>query len=358
MDEPTTFDFDGKEYTPNNYGEKFHGKVTLREALTDSLNVATVKVAELVGYTRVTDMAHQFGLDPSIQPTPSVALGAYEMTPLEVAAGYTIFANEGVRAEPMFIRNVVNADGESLGTKRHPHAAGARSARRLPGDQHDGGRDQPRHRRDRARSRIHRAGGGKDRHFPRRLVRRLHLEPAGHRLGGIRRQSRPGPFRRERSRAHLGGIHEARDHVARVPRRPAVRNAGRRHASHHRSRNPATGHSRVPDHSRGSLHSRHRADRILRLAWRAHGQRCAAGFLALANFWRRQSQRAPTCLSRPRREAAAGRRKNSGAAPPASADSQQPEEENKKGVLRRIFGIFGGKKDADKPQQETQDPQR
>ena len=114
MDEPTTFDFDGKEYTPNNYGEKFHGKVTVREALTDSLNVATVKVAELVGYTRVTDMAHQFGLDPSIQPTPSVALGAYEMTPLEVAGGYTIFANEGVRAEPMFIRNVVNSDGESL----------------------------------------------------------------------------------------------------------------------------------------------------------------------------------------------------------------------------------------------------
>src|SRR5260370_36019995 len=114
MDEPTTFDFDGKEYTPNNYGEKFHGRVTLREALTFSLNVATVKVAELVGYTRVTDMAHQFGLDPSIRATPSVALGAYEMTPLQLAGGYTILANEGVRAEPMYIRNVVNASGEPL----------------------------------------------------------------------------------------------------------------------------------------------------------------------------------------------------------------------------------------------------
>ena len=114
MDEPTTFDFDGKEYTPNNYGAKFHGLVTVREALTDSLNVATVKIAQMVGYTRVTDMAHEFGLAPSIQPTPSMALGAYEMTPLEVAAGYTIFANEGVRVEPMFIRSVVNASGESL----------------------------------------------------------------------------------------------------------------------------------------------------------------------------------------------------------------------------------------------------
>ena len=185
MDEPTTFDFDGKEYTPNNYGEKFHGKVTLREALTDSLNVATVKVAELVGYTRVTDMAHQFGLDPSIQPTPSVALGAYEMTPLEVAAGYTIFANEGVRTEPMFIRNVVNAERRIAGAQCDPVAAGARSARRLPGDQHDGGRHQPRHGRDRSRARIHRACGGKTGYFTRRLVCRLHLELAGHRLGGI-----------------------------------------------------------------------------------------------------------------------------------------------------------------------------
>ena len=120
MDEPTTFDFDGKEYTPNNYGEEFKGKVTLREALTQSLNVATVKVAEMVGYTRISDMAHEFGLDPSIQPTPSMALGAYEMTPMEVAAGYTIFANEGVRAEPMFIRNVVNASGDSL-ERNTPH---------------------------------------------------------------------------------------------------------------------------------------------------------------------------------------------------------------------------------------------
>ncbi len=60
MDEPTNFEFDGKEYTPNNYGEKFHGQVTVRKPLGDSLNVATVKVAEMVGYTRVTDMAHQF----------------------------------------------------------------------------------------------------------------------------------------------------------------------------------------------------------------------------------------------------------------------------------------------------------
>jgi len=114
VDEPTTFLFDGQEYTPNNYGEQFHGTVTLREALTQSLNVATVKVAELVGYSRVVEVGRQMGLDPRIQPTPAVALGAYELTPVEVAAGYTVFADGGTRAEPMFIRSVVSADGTVL----------------------------------------------------------------------------------------------------------------------------------------------------------------------------------------------------------------------------------------------------
>lgn len=113
-DEPTTFEFDGKEYTPNNYGERFMGRVTVRDALTNSLNVATVKVAELIGYGRVVQIARQMGLGTNIQPTPSVALGAYEMTPVDVAAGYTAFATMGTRAEPQFIRSVVNSDGEVL----------------------------------------------------------------------------------------------------------------------------------------------------------------------------------------------------------------------------------------------------
>lgn len=120
VDEPTTFEFDGKEYTPNNFGETFHGQVTLREALIHSLNVATVKVAELVGYGRVVEVARQLGLDPRIQATPAVALGAYEMTPVEVAAGYTVFADGGVRAEPMFLRSMVGADGTVL-EKNQPH---------------------------------------------------------------------------------------------------------------------------------------------------------------------------------------------------------------------------------------------
>ena len=113
-DEPTTFEFDGNYYTPNNYHERFMGRVTVRDALTNSLNVATVKVAELIGYGRVVQVARKMGLGMNIQPTPSVALGAYEMTPIDVAAGYTTFATMGTRAEPQFLRIVVNADGTPL----------------------------------------------------------------------------------------------------------------------------------------------------------------------------------------------------------------------------------------------------
>jgi penicillin-binding protein 1B len=113
-DEPTTFEFDGKEYTPNNYGERFLGHVTVREALTNSLNVATVKVAELIGYGRVVQIARQMGLGTNIKATPSVALGAYEMTPIDVAAGYTTFATMGTRAEPEFLHSVVSADGSTI----------------------------------------------------------------------------------------------------------------------------------------------------------------------------------------------------------------------------------------------------
>jgi penicillin-binding protein 1B len=110
-DVPTTFEFDGKEYTPNNYGEEFYGTVTVRQALMHSLNVATIKIAQMVGYQRVVDMAHQLGIKNTILATPAMALGTYDMTPIDVAAAYTAFANGGVRAEPLFIRSVVSSNG-------------------------------------------------------------------------------------------------------------------------------------------------------------------------------------------------------------------------------------------------------
>ena len=139
VDEPTTFQFDGKEYTPNNYGQEFYGNVTVRDALMHSLNVATVKVAEMIGYPRVVAFARQMGLGTNIQPTPAVALGAYEMTPIDVAAGYTAFATNGTRAEPLFIRSVVAADG-SVEESSAPQTRSVLDPRvAFPGHQSDGG---------------------------------------------------------------------------------------------------------------------------------------------------------------------------------------------------------------------------
>jgi penicillin-binding protein 1B len=114
VDEPTTFLFEGKRYSPNNYQGEFHGTVTLRQALVESMNAATVKLAQQVGYERVAQMARQLGLGPNIQPTPLAAMGVYEMTPLDVAVAYTIFANGGARAERLLIDRVVGAEGNVL----------------------------------------------------------------------------------------------------------------------------------------------------------------------------------------------------------------------------------------------------
>lgn len=112
-DSPTTFEFENKEYTPNNYGEEFYGTVTVHDALMRSLNIATIKVAEMIGYQKVVDMARQMGIQDNMLGVPAVALGTYEMTPVEVAGAYTGFASGGTRAEPLFIRSVVNGDGNA-----------------------------------------------------------------------------------------------------------------------------------------------------------------------------------------------------------------------------------------------------
>jgi penicillin-binding protein 1B len=112
VDEPTTFYFDTQPpYTPGNFGMKFLGPVTLRDALAHSLNVATVEVAEMVGYGAVVNMANRAGMNYKVQPTPSVALGAYEITPLEAAGAYTMFANRGHYIKPSFLSLVRSQEG-------------------------------------------------------------------------------------------------------------------------------------------------------------------------------------------------------------------------------------------------------
>src|SRR5439155_311458 len=103
---PTTFFFDDKPYEPGNFTKKFLGEITLREAMAHSINVPTVKVAEMVGYDAVVELAKDAGMNLDIHPTPSVALGSYVVTPVEMVGAYTVFANEGVYVKPSWISQV------------------------------------------------------------------------------------------------------------------------------------------------------------------------------------------------------------------------------------------------------------
>jgi penicillin-binding protein 1B len=114
LDEPTTFWYDNKPYEPSNFKHEFYGTVTLRQAIAHSLNVATVKVGELVGFDTIVDLAKKAGLNYNIQPTPAVALGAYEVTPMEMAGAYTIFANQGVYVKPDFVSMVRAQNGREI----------------------------------------------------------------------------------------------------------------------------------------------------------------------------------------------------------------------------------------------------
>jgi len=122
LDEPTTFLFENNPpYEPNNFHEQYRGVVTVREALQHSLNIPTVKVAEQIGYDRVAELARRAGLNAKIKGYPSVALGAFEVTPLEMAGAYTIFANDGQRMEPHALNRVSSVDGKV--SKRYTYEA-------------------------------------------------------------------------------------------------------------------------------------------------------------------------------------------------------------------------------------------
>jgi penicillin-binding protein 1A len=119
LDSPISFtDGLGRVWNPANYDLKFKGKITIRQALTESRNVPAVKIASLIGIQNVIIMARRFGLDGPLDPHLPIALGACEATPLEMASAFTVFPNLGLQAKPYFIRQVEDYDH----AKKEEHA--------------------------------------------------------------------------------------------------------------------------------------------------------------------------------------------------------------------------------------------
>jgi penicillin-binding protein 1B len=112
-DEPSSFAYGDQIYEPRNYKEEYKGEVSLRYALAMSLNNATVKVAEQVGYDKVADLARTAGI-ASVKATPAMALGSYDASPLDMAGAYTVFSNNGVRLSPILLRSVRDGKGDVI----------------------------------------------------------------------------------------------------------------------------------------------------------------------------------------------------------------------------------------------------
>jgi penicillin-binding protein 1A len=111
IDAPISFtDATGKIWQPSNYDGKYKGRITLRQAIAESRNIPAVKTASLIGIKNVVVMARRFGLMGTMDPYLSLALGACEATPLEMASAFTVFPNLGMQAKPYFIKRIEDYD--------------------------------------------------------------------------------------------------------------------------------------------------------------------------------------------------------------------------------------------------------
>lgn len=111
-DEPTTYDVKGLSWTPRNFDEKYRGNVTLREALEQSLNAATVNLAMSIGLDKIVTTLRNLGIQSPIEPLPSMALGAFELTPIELAGAYATLDNDGQKPYFLSLKEVVTENGE------------------------------------------------------------------------------------------------------------------------------------------------------------------------------------------------------------------------------------------------------
>jgi penicillin-binding protein 1A len=101
----------GRIWAPQNPGNRYADSISLRDALVFSNNVATIRLAEEVGLDRVAEMATAMGLQGPFPLVPALALGAAEVTLIELVAAYAAFATLGRRPEPRIVLRVVDADG-------------------------------------------------------------------------------------------------------------------------------------------------------------------------------------------------------------------------------------------------------
>ncbi len=115
--QPHTYTVDGKTWEPQNFEPVTQYTVSLKTALTMSYNLATVDLAMKTGLDHIVATARQFNFSTPLKAYPSLALGAFEVIPLELARGYCVFAADGVQPYPLSLKGVVDENGKTLEQK-------------------------------------------------------------------------------------------------------------------------------------------------------------------------------------------------------------------------------------------------
>ncbi len=118
VNKKTTYHINGEPWTPENFGKFPEETLLVREMLARSCNRAAVDMVVRAGAEKVAARLRKFDFSTPMQPYPSIALGAFEVIPLELARAYCTFAADGVQPFPLSVRDVVDEDGQVL-VQRH-----------------------------------------------------------------------------------------------------------------------------------------------------------------------------------------------------------------------------------------------
>ncbi|MCB1824602.1 MAG: penicillin-binding protein 1B [Candidatus Competibacteraceae bacterium] len=113
-DSPLIYTSGGRRWTPANYDKRYHGRVTLRDALARSYNIPVVRVGLDMDVINVVKMFQRLGLERDLKPYPSLLLGALDASPFEIAQVYASIAGNGFRMPLRAIREVTDTTGKSL----------------------------------------------------------------------------------------------------------------------------------------------------------------------------------------------------------------------------------------------------
>ena len=208
-DSPLEISTPSGPWRPENYDKKSHGMVTVRQAIENSLNIATARLARDVGSRRIADLARRTGIQSPLPLVPSLALGVASVAPIEMARAYATFASGGIRPELQSIEDLIDAEGRTLERRKLRFERVLDAGHRLSHHLAARGRGRPRHRGRRcaptglrgpiaAKTGHHRSRAGP-------LAGRLHAGAGGGGVDRLRRAAQPQDPEQPWGRSRSGG---------------------------------------------------------------------------------------------------------------------------------------------------------